>query len=31
MKVHRRIRVGTPNGVYQIADREVKGAKNAHH
>lgn len=28
MKVHRRIPAGTLNGVYQIAAREMKGAKN---
>ena len=28
MKVQRRIPAGMPNGVYRIAAREMKGAKN---
>ena len=28
MKDRRKIRAGTPNGVYRIAARHMKGAKN---
>ena len=31
MTVHHRILAGTPNGAYQIAAKEMKGAKNVPH